>query len=72
MAAKGRVIFNTDRCKGCGLCTTACPVKILELNRNVINGSGYNPAYCIDNDKCIGCGQCALMCPDYVITVERD
>ncbi len=25
--AKGKVSFNQERCKGCGLCVEACPVK---------------------------------------------
>ena len=68
---KGRVEFNVDRCKGCGLCVQVCPVKILELDTSQINAIGYNPAYCIDQDKCIACTNCAVMCPDVVITVMR-
>lgn len=70
--AKGRVSFNQDRCKGCGLCIPVCPVKILDLDKENINKKGYNPATVVNEDKCIGCASCALMCPDQVITVERD
>lgn len=70
--AKGKVFFNQNRCKGCGLCTTACPVKIVVIDTHKINTKGYNPATVNELDKCIGCGNCAIMCPDYVITVERD
>jgi len=72
--AKGTVSFREDNCKGCQLCVSVCPVKIIELNRNVTNTKGYNPAHVSQEnaDKCIGCAQCALMCPDYVITVERN
>lgn len=70
--AKGKVKFNEDICKGCGLCVVACPKKIIELNKEKINVKGYQPAYCIDDDACIGCGNCAIMCPDSVIEVERD
>ncbi|MDI9471783.1 MAG: 4Fe-4S binding protein [Tissierellia bacterium] len=71
MAAKGKVTFSRDLCKGCGLCVSACPLKILEMDRETINEKGYNPAYCADPQKCIGCANCAMMCPDQVITVER-
>ncbi len=71
MAAKGKVTFNEDICKGCGLCVTACPVKIVTLNTKKINVKGYQPATVIDVDKCIGCANCAMICPDCVITVER-
>lgn len=70
--AKGKVYFDQDRCKGCELCTTGCPVKIVKIDRNKINAKGYNPATVEEMDKCIGCASCALMCPDSVITVERD
>jgi 2-oxoglutarate ferredoxin oxidoreductase subunit delta len=69
--AKGKVMFNEDRCKGCELCVVACPTKIIKMNRDKINKKGYNPAYVFDMDSCIACGNCAIMCPDSVITVER-
>ena len=68
---KGRVEFDVDRCKGCGLCVAVCPVKILRLDEAIINAMGYNPAVCIDQDRCIACTNCALMCPDVVISVFR-
>lgn len=70
--AKGKVYFEQDLCKGCELCTTACPVKIVKIDKEKINAKGYNPATVEEMDKCIGCASCALMCPDAVITVERD
>lgn len=70
--AKGKVTFNVDICKGCGLCTTACPVKIIKLDTSRINRKGYSPATVEEIEKCIGCGNCAIMCPDSVITVERE
>ena len=65
------VTFDTDRCKGCGLCVNACPKGIIALARDVINNKGHNPATVTDPDKCIACAFCATMCPDCVITVER-
>ena len=66
-----RVIFDEELCKGCELCTTVCPVKIIVMDRTKINVKGYNPATVTDMDKCIGCANCATICPDVVITVER-
>lgn len=70
--AKGKVTFNEDICKGCGLCTSVCPVKIISLNTSNINDKGYHPAHVEEMDKCIGCANCAMICPDCVITVERE
>lgn len=67
-----KVTFNTERCKGCGLCIEACPKKILELAKDTLNSKGYHPARMTEQDKCIACAMCALMCPDCVIKVEKD
>ena len=64
------VTFDTDRCKGCGLCVSACPKHIIVLARDVINKKGHNPATVTDQGLCISCAFCATMCPDCVITVE--
>ena len=67
----GRITVNTERCKGCELCTTACPQKIVICDSNVINSKGYHPAVITDESKCTGCTMCAIMCPDCAIIVER-
>ena len=66
-----KVTFETDICKGCGLCVNACPKHILQIAKDKINKKGHSPAECIDESLCIGCASCAVMCPDCVITVER-
>ncbi|MBO4853687.1 MAG: 4Fe-4S binding protein [Oscillospiraceae bacterium] len=66
-----KVTFREDLCKGCGLCVSACPRKILEIAKDQINRKGHNPARITDQGKCIGCAFCATMCPDCVITVEK-
>lgn len=67
----GRVTFDENRCKGCELCTTVCPVKIVTMDRERINVKGYHPATVKEMEKCIACGSCAKICPDVVIKVER-
>lgn len=68
----GKVKIDQESCKGCGLCATGCPVKILAIDTKLINSKGYSPMSCIAPEKCIGCGNCAMMCPDLVLEVERD
>ena len=67
-----RVTINEAVCKGCGLCTRACPKKILQLSKTKINAKGYHPAVVIDPASCIGCASCARTCPDAVITIEKE
>ena len=66
-----QVIINQDACKGCGLCTTACPKKIVHLSKDKLNIKGFHPAEVIEQEKCIGCGFCATICPDVVIRVKK-
>lgn len=66
-----KVTINQDRCKGCGLCVSVCPKKVLILNKEKLNRKGYNPAEPANPEACIGCAMCATMCPDCVITVEK-
>lgn len=65
------VSFRQERCKGCGLCVSVCPKKILQVDITRLNSKGYHPIFCIDQSKCIGCAFCAVQCPDSVITVEK-
>ena len=69
--AKGFVVIDVDRCKGCGLCTNVCPAKILALSQDAFNAKGYHPVMVTDAEKCIGCASCARICPDVVFTVYR-
>ncbi|MEA4870009.1 MAG: 4Fe-4S binding protein [Christensenella sp.] len=66
-----KLTFETDYCKGCGLCVGACPRRILQIDIHFINRKGHAPVRLMDETRCNGCGLCALMCPDCVITVER-
>ena len=67
-----RVTFDEDRCKGCGLCSEACPKKIIKSAKDRLNAKGFRPAECVEPEKCIGCAFCATICPDLVIEVEKD
>jgi 2-oxoglutarate ferredoxin oxidoreductase subunit delta len=70
--AKGRVFINADRCKGCSLCITACPPRVLVMAPSRINARGYHPVELVDPlGRCTGCGLCAVMCPDVCLTVYR-
>lgn len=60
--------IDSERCKGCGLCVSVCPKKVLEIS-NRINSKGYYPAYQARPKDCITCAICCLICPDAAITI---
>ncbi len=66
-----KMTVNFEKCKGCGLCTTSCPKKIVAIQKEKRNAKGYFTSTCIDDAACIGCAMCAIMCPDCAITVEK-
>ncbi len=69
---KAIMTIDTQRCKGCGLCVFACPLKIMEIDKSVINRKGYHPAHNVDIKRCVACGSCAITCPDACITLEKE
>jgi 2-oxoglutarate ferredoxin oxidoreductase subunit delta len=65
----GDIVIDIERCKGCEVCTTACPQEVIAMSKEV-NSKGYNYAIKV-NANCVGCANCAVVCPDGVITVYR-
>ena len=68
--AKGAIVVDIDKCKGCELCVVNCPTNVIEMAREV-NSKGYHFAYMEHPEACIGCANCAVVCPDGVITVYK-
>ena len=68
---RGATVVDVERCKGCGLCVVAWPLKVLALTTKNVNQKGYNYAEAVLEDTCTGCTSCAIVCPDGCITVYR-
>lgn len=66
-----KIEVNVAKCKGCGLCLTACPFHLLEMSKEFNSFGNYYP---IQNnpEKCIGCALCGVMCPDLCISVYKE
>ena len=66
-----KLTFQTNSCKGCGLCVNACPRGLIQIAKDKINQKEHHPAEITDQSKCVGCAFCTIMCPDCIIEVER-
>ncbi|MFY9113769.1 MAG: ferredoxin family protein [Dethiobacteria bacterium] len=66
----GRIVFDIERCKGCGYCVQACPRGLIVIN-NTYNRKGYPVASFKKKDDrdCRACKLCAEVCPDVAIEV---
>lgn len=63
--------LDVERCKGCELCTMACPVNILVLSQEQVNSKGNSIIEVTEPEKCTSCARCAQICPDTAITVYK-
>ncbi len=66
----GKIIIDTERCKGCGLCAAVCPKNSIVISKQS-NKNGHFPAQ-TNNTDCTGCAMCAIICSEVIIEVYRD
>jgi 2-oxoglutarate ferredoxin oxidoreductase subunit delta len=65
---RGTVVIDAERCKGCELCSPACPPGVLRMSSRR-NASGYLVPELLEG--CTGCSACLMVCPDYCFEVYR-
>ncbi len=65
-----RIEIDLRYCKGCALCTSVCPQKLIELDSQ-LNAQGFYPATTTpaNLERCTACALCARICPDSAISV---
>ncbi|MEI6126993.1 MAG: hypothetical protein WCQ99_10630 [Pseudomonadota bacterium] len=68
---KGKIVINSELCKGCRFCITFCTKGGIAL-ANKLNAKGYCFAEHDEKKGCTGCAVCALMCPEAAIEVYRE
>ena len=56
-------VFDTHRCKQCGLCGYVCPTGILEV-------PPHSAPVLASPEDCSGCRACEFICPDFAVTME--
>jgi 2-oxoglutarate ferredoxin oxidoreductase subunit delta len=67
---RGAIVVDTEKCKGCEVCISACLQHVIGMSTDV-NGKGYHFASMVKPEECTGCANCAIVCPDGVISVYR-
>jgi len=65
------ITIDEERCKGCGLCTIACPKQLVSMSEHP-NSLGFSVAVFSGAEQCTGCAMCAEMCPDIAIAVFKE
>jgi len=68
---KTYIEIDYERCKGCLLCVSECPKKVIEKS-NRLNSKGWQVVEPVRNEDCTGCKRCAIVCPDVAITVWKE
>lgn len=75
---RGRIVLTRDpdgeeRCVGCYLCSSACPVHCIALQATQDEtGRRYPAFFRINFSRCIFCGYCEEACPTYAIQLTPD
>jgi 2-oxoglutarate ferredoxin oxidoreductase subunit delta len=68
ITSRGTVRIDLEACKGCELCITACPPRVLGMAED-LNRAGFH--YPLLEPGCTGCAACLFVCPDFCFEVFR-
>lgn len=64
----GKIVIDRERCKGCQLCISTCPKKLIGLSES-FNEKGSHFAVFEESEDCTACTMCGRICPDMAVEV---
>ena len=67
---RGKLIWNPEKCTGCGLCTKDCPSEAITLVVNDKQTKTFVMRY--DMDRCTFCAQCVQNCKFKCINLDSN
>lgn len=62
---------DQERCTGCGLCASACPIEARSMVADNAPNSRKKKKPITDTAICLGCGVCALRCKSKALSLVR-
>lgn len=68
---KVQLLYEKDKCIGCGICVQICPKEALILNPTGASIKGYieEDPIDLDQEKCVICGVCVALCPEDALKI---
>ena len=68
-----RLVYDYERCNGCGTCVNVCPTQALELGPIQEIATGLDaPPITWNIEKCTFCGMCVAFCPLRAVKIESE
>lgn len=70
----GRLAFDEEKCKRCGICTFICPARSIRSDKGPMKwkeGLPWLSSSAPGITNCISCGCCLAACPEDAIAIER-
>lgn len=67
---RGKLVWDLEKCTGCGLCVKDCPAEGLELI--VLDRANKRFVMRYNADRCTFCDQCVVSCRAQALELSRD
>lgn len=67
---RGRLLWNAEKCTGCGLCNMDCPANAIEMIVLDKKAKRFVMRYHVD--RCTFCGQCVFSCRQDCLDMAND